>query len=941
MSPRVPSIIVTELPVAGVAMAHTDEREQARPVLSTIFAGLAALAMLCHLSSIAAAAVADADQKLLDEIQALVNQASDRSISPAEMERLYSKLNQAEDQVKQAWQGASLAEINASRTGKLWKEGNSAILSQMQRRAATGTGTLGFLPSGKSFDDVDFDPRSSDFDATVLGPKSGQGVNNFVKAAPGDFLDRRKFTVMSGDGNFYRYRGGADTSGRAMTDAQLASARQKTLRQMTSTAGASGGYLSRGAMAGLEAQVAEGKYGGKVTFVDSTGKILGKMHVSRLGSLAERFGVIDDSAGDLLGMATDNHAQFANYLSQKGGLGGSAKILSRQANVIEKLPEDLKRTLKDDPAIRKALRDADVVSDALKKGVNPVEAMKAARISPDEFVKQAESISQRVIKAAGDDLVRRTAAATDPALRTGARLMLEQNVLAAIVNAGGVERFRAQHAGNKALLNLATDIEQSYGAKAVAGLVDRRQQALMTSLETAAKKAGIPEKVLAGMLGVDAASTAKAGAKTARGSLAAMVSGMGIDAAIATYHLANGNYEDAAISLAEGGVSYAMPYAGLVLAARDLTKLSMQFAVERMTGGYRDKRLQQTWEHIQNVIVAEHYDEFAKHMVGHSDWQTLMPYAEELLQDSGGLVRFHGLEAEVQRELAQQLFDIRHDVWRQYVTAMEFQRYLEARAFNEAYDRERERRVEGEILAALKRDDATASASDEKAKDKDPDKDTKDKPGAEQPDKKRAWDQPLQQQQQALAPGSTPPSGPDKPRAWDIAPGTGKPAQPERPAPPSSSSASGPATGTIVPWSQATERSVCLAYQNLVVRNPGPQIHARLKDVQNLRATGEVEVRDGRCLLAISGQWYEYPDGRTIRTIGNPLQSVSIDEARRALEKLDPTTGKVTTSPSQQTQTGPKGGDDCVGVRGAPRPNLPGDALLKWIRCNNVDPARR
>ena len=108
---------------------------------------------------------------------------------------------------------------------------------------------------------------------------------------------------------------------------------------------------------------------------------------------------------------------------------------------------------------------------------------------------------------------------------------------------------------------------------------------------------------------------------------------------------------------------------------------------------------------FQNVVIAEHYDEFAKHMVGHTDWQTLMPYAEELLQDSGGFVRFHGLEAEVQRELAQQLFAMRHDVWRQYVTSIAFQRYLEARAFNEEYDRKQERRLAGEIQAALERDE--------------------------------------------------------------------------------------------------------------------------------------------------------------------------------------------------------------------------------------------
>ena len=911
---------------------------------SAALAGLVALAMTCPLGSSAAAAVADADPKLLDEIQALVTQASDRGISPAEMERLHARLSQAEDQVKQAWQGASLAEINDSRTGKLWKEGNSAILAQMQRRAATGTGTLGFLPSGKSFTDVDFDPRTSDFDATVLGPRSGQGVENFVKAAPGDFLDRRKFTVMSGDGNFYRYRGGADTAGRGMTEVQIAAARQKVVRQMGAAADAGGGYLSRGAVAGLEASIAEGKYAGKVTFVDSTGKTLGQMHVSRLGSLAERFGVVDADAGDLLGMATDNQAQFANYLSQKGNLAGSAKIVSRQASVIDRLPDDLKRTLKDDPAIRKTLRDADAIADALKKGADPAGALKAANVSAEEFVKQAESVSRRVIKAAGDDLARRSAAAMDPALRTGGRLMLEQNVLGAIVNAGGIEKFRAQHAGNQALLALAGDVEKSYGGKAVAGLADRRQQALSAGLETAARKAGVSEKVLAGML--DVAATSKAGARTARGVLAGVVAGVGIDAAIATYHLSNGNYEDAAIALAEGGASYAMPAAGVALLARDLTKLSMQFAVERFTGGYRDKRLQQTWEHIQNVVIADHYEEFAKSMVGHADWQTPMPYAEELLQEAGGFVRFHGLEAEVQRELAQQLFAIRHDVWRQYVTAKQFELYLQARAYNEAYDRKREQRIEGEVLASLQRDDAATKTTDDKAgaNSRDPEKDKKDKPGAERPDRKRAWDQP-QQQQQALAPGGTaPPPGSDRPRAWDNAPGAGKPAQPERPQAPSLPQTSGPTTGTVVPWAQATERSVCLAYQNLALRQTGEPVHARLKGVQNLHATVEAEVRGGRCLLAISGQWYEYPDGRTIRTIGNPLQSVTIEEARRTLEKLDPTSTPSTKAPAQQpqqTQSGSGGADDCAGVRGAPRPNLPGPELLKWIRCNNVDPARR
>ena len=116
---------------------------------------------------------------------------------------------------------ASLDEIAKSKTGQLWKEGNTAILDQVQRTVAQRTGTLGFMPSGKSFMDNAFDPRSSDYDLTVLGPRSPAGAEEFEKAAPPGFLERRKFSVMSADGNFTRYRGSPETAGKPLTVEQM------------------------------------------------------------------------------------------------------------------------------------------------------------------------------------------------------------------------------------------------------------------------------------------------------------------------------------------------------------------------------------------------------------------------------------------------------------------------------------------------------------------------------------------------------------------------------------------------------------------------------------------------------------------------------------------------------------------------------------------------
>lgn len=859
---------------------------------------LGACVLMTALASVPAFAAMDADPKLLDQIEALIDRATTRGLDAAEMNRLHGAITAAEDQVRTAWAGAGLDEINASRTGRLWKKGNAAILGEMQRKSAAGTGTLGFLPSGKAFEDAAFDPRSSDYDATVLGAKSREGAEKFAKAAPGDFLERRKFTVVSGDGNFYRYRGGADTATQTMSASQAGAARQNAIRNMTTAADAGGAYLSRGAVAGLEAQILEGKYAGKVTFVDSSGKTLGRMHVSRLGSLAERFGVMEARYGDLLGMASDNHAQLANYLAQKGTVGGSAKVLQRQAKVIELLPEDLRRSLKADAAVAKALSDADAIADAMKKGVSPAAAMKTLGLTAEDFTRQAERISQRVMQIAGEDLARSAGAAADPALRSGARLMLEQNVLSAIVNAGGIEQFRAQHAGNKALLALAGDVEAGYGAGAVAQLAERRGKAIAAGVELAARSAGVPEKAIADLVDTAAdagTASAKAAAKTARGAMAEVVAGVGIDAAIAVYHLTNGNYMDAANSLIEGGITYAMPAAGMALLAKDLAKLGMQLTVDHYTSGYRDKRLEQTWTHIRDTVAAEHFDLFAKELGSAVTWRDLMPYAETLLQESGGFVRLHGLEAETQALLAQQLFEMRHRVMDQYLAARYFEQYLDARIKNQAWERERQEEIEREVLASLARDKAEQREKAEKKEEVE-----KPKTVERAPKKPRAWDE----QQQALLP--TPPVSPKPPRrAWEepaSAPGT-RPGTAAMP-PPSPTTPSAPVTGHVVPWAEATPRSVCLAYQNLLLRKP---VHDRLKGVTNLRVTGEPRLTaDGRCALALTGQWYEYPDGRTIRTIGDLGIAVGVDEARRTLELHDPATGQVSAGappPEAQAST--------------------------------------
>ncbi len=854
-----------------------------------------ALAACAMLLGSAAHAATDADPKLLDEIEALIDRASTRGLDAGEMNRLHSMIVRAEDQVRASWSAATLDEINTSRTGRLWKKGNGAILKEMQRKSAAGTGTLGFLPSGKGFEDPAFDPRSSDYDATVLGARSGEGAEKFTKAAPGDFLERRKFTVMSGDGNFYRYRGGADTAYQAMSAGQVEAARQKTIRQMAGAADAGGGYLSRGAVAGLEAQIREGKYGGQVTFFDGGGRPLGRMHVSRLGSLAERFGVVEAHYGDVLGMASDNHAQLANYLAQKGAVGGSAKVLQRQSKVIEQLSEDLRRGLTGDASVAKALKDADALADALKKGVSADEALKKLGLTAEDFTRQADAISRRVMQAAGADLARSAGAVADPAARTGARLMLEQNVLSAIVNAGGIEQFRAQHAGNRALLALADGVEKGYGAGTVAGLAERRAKAIAAGVEGAARSAGIPEKALANMLDTAAdagKSTAKAASRTARGAMAALVSGVGIDAAYAAYYLANGNYMDAANSLIEGGITYAMPAAAIALLAKDLTRLGMQFAVDHYTSGYRDKRLEQTWAHVRDVVAAEHFDEFAKELGSAVTWQDLMPYAELLLQESGGLVRLHGLESETQALLAQQLFEMRHRVMDQYLASRYFEQYLEARMKNQAWEREREDEIARDVLASLEHDKAErrpAPRDKEKEKEEETEKDRKEaekpKTAEREPKKKRAWDEP---RQEALVPA--PPAGekPARRRAWD------EPEAQERArkgAPPQSAPPAPPVTGRVVPWAEATPRSVCLAYQGLLLRKP---VHDRLKNVTNVRATGEPRVTaDGRCALSLTGQWYEYPDGRTIRVIGDLGIAVPVDQARRTLERHEPASGTV------------------------------------------------
>ena len=61
--------------------------------------------------------------------------------------------------------------------------------------------------------------------------------------------------------------------------------------------------------------------------------------------MAERFGVVENRLGDVLGMAADNDAQLANYLTQKGQILGSAKVLQRQSEVVARLPQNLRDEL--------------------------------------------------------------------------------------------------------------------------------------------------------------------------------------------------------------------------------------------------------------------------------------------------------------------------------------------------------------------------------------------------------------------------------------------------------------------------------------------------------------------------------------------------------------------------------------------------------------------
>jgi hypothetical protein len=699
-------------------------------------------ALLLLVSAAQAAGVVEADDKLLASIQTLVDRSRAEKLSSSELNQLHSLIVQAEDKAMPSWQGASLEEINNSATGKLWKRGNAAILDQVQRAAAQRTGTLGFMPSGKSFMDDAFDPRNSDYDATVLGPRSAAGAEEFVKAAPADFIERRKFSVMSANGNFTRYRGSPETAGKPLTAEQMKVARDKAVAQTAALADSGGGYLSRGSMGHLESQIASGKYAGQVTFYSSAGYPMGKMPLANFGSMAERFGVVENHLGDVLGMAADNDAQLANYLVQKGKVAGSAKVLQRQSEVIARLPPEVRDELLKDKELAWLLRDADEVSAAMKKGDSAAAAVKKTGLTADEFAKRAQAASERVVRAAGRDLVRNAGVGAG----TGARLMVEQNVLGAIVNAGGVDKFRELHAGNKQLLAMADDIARDYGKDTIAKLAGRRGAAIGNGVATAARSAGIPEAELFDLLGDRASLAGKTTAKTARGMVGEMVAGVGIDAAIAIYQLSHGDREGAARSLVEGGITYALPEAGLALLLKDITRASMELAIEQATGPYKDSRLAKTWPYVQ-AAIAENQDKIVRSISGAFSPDDLMDVADQFLNDSSGYVTFPGLEKQVQAQLAAQLFAIRDQVRDAYLTNQYFRKYLELKAWNQEWDRQQQERLMAALDSSLKQDEARARQDAAKpptggaptTKPALPQTATQDAPTGGTADKRRAW----------------------------------------------------------------------------------------------------------------------------------------------------------------------------------------------------------
>ncbi len=703
-------------------------------------------ALVLTVSAGHAAGVVEADDRLLASIKSLIDRSRVEKLSSSELNQLHSLVVQAEDKAMPSWRAASLDEINNSATGKLWKLGNAAILDQVQRTAAQRTGTLGFMPSGKSFMDAAFDPRSSDYDATVLGPRSAVGAEEFVKAAPADFLERRKFSVMSANGNFTRYRGSPETAGKPLSADQWKAARDKSVAQAAALADSGGGYLSRGSIGHLESQIASGTYAGDVTFYSSAGDRMGKMPLANFGSMAERFGVVENHLGDVLGMAADNDAQLANYLVQKGQVAGSAKVLQRQSEVVSRLPQDLRDELMKDKQFAGLLHDADEVSAAMKKGMSAADAVKKTGLTAEEFAKRARAASERVVQAAGRDLVLSAGPGADAAARTGTRLMVEQNLLGAIVNAGGVDRFRELHAGNRQLLTMLDDVTRDYGADTIAKLAQRRGAAIGGGVAMAARNAGIPEAALLDLLGDRASLSGKTAAKTARGLAGEMAAGMGIDAAIAIYQLSHGDREGAARSLVEGGITYALPEAGLVLLMKDITRASMELAIEQATGPYKDSRLAKTWPYVQ-ASIAENQDKIVRSISGAFSPDDLMDVADQFLNDSSGYVTFPGLEKQVQAQLAAQLFAIRDQVRDAYLTNQYFRKYLELKAWNQEWDRQQQERLMAALDSSLKQDEArarqdaakTPAGSAPTTKPAVPQTATQGAPTGGTADKRRAW----------------------------------------------------------------------------------------------------------------------------------------------------------------------------------------------------------
>ena len=98
---------------------------------------LSAIAALVLTVSVGhAAGVVEAGDKLLASIESLIKRSKTEKLSSSELNQLHSLVVQAEDKVMPSWRGASLDEIAKSKTGQLWKEGNTAILDQVQRTVA-------------------------------------------------------------------------------------------------------------------------------------------------------------------------------------------------------------------------------------------------------------------------------------------------------------------------------------------------------------------------------------------------------------------------------------------------------------------------------------------------------------------------------------------------------------------------------------------------------------------------------------------------------------------------------------------------------------------------------------------------------------------------------------------------------------------------------------